>query len=79
MESRNRIRISQIKLQAGCVDCGWNDHPAALQFDHVAGVKVGNVSEMMKRSWATIAAEIDKCQIVCANHHAIRTWERVTA
>ena len=77
MEARNRARIARIKLQAGCAECGFAGHPAALQFDNQPGtVKVGNISEMTRRSWAVIAAEIANTEVVCANHHAIRTWTR---
>jgi hypothetical protein len=79
MEARNRARVAQIKVQAGCADCGYAAHPAALQFDHVQGTKQGNVSELIKRSWAVISEEISKCQIVCANCHAVRTWSRAVA
>jgi hypothetical protein len=79
MEARNRQRLAQIKVQAGCADCGYSDHPAALQFDHVRGVKVGNISEMVKRPWKVILTEVEKCEVVCAVHHAIRSWERLTA
>ena len=54
-------------------------HPAALSFDHVQGVKLGNISEMIKRAWTVIAAEIQKCDVVCLNCHAIRTWSRAVA
>lgn len=77
MESRNRTRIAQIKIQAGYADCGYAAHPAALSFDHVQGQKLGNVSELIKRAWSVI--EISKCEIVCLNCHAIRTWSRAVA
>ena len=61
------------------MDCGYQDHPAALSFDHVQGQKLGNVSEMIKRAWTVIATEIQKCEVVCLNCHAIRTWSRAVA
>ena len=30
-----RTALDTIKTQSGCVDCGYNEHPAALQFDHI--------------------------------------------
>lgn len=49
-----------------------------MQFDHVRGQKKTNVAMMVKtgRPISTIAAEIAKCEVVCANCHAIRTFER---
>jgi hypothetical protein len=79
MEARNRARLAAIKISAGCADCGYDDHPAALQFDHVRGVKLGNVSGMVKRSWSVIAAEVEKCDVVCGNCHALRGWARAVA
>ena len=68
--------LSEIKLASGCTDCGYNEHPAALQFDHVRGEKVNNVSYMRRRAWELVLDEIAKCDIVCANCHAVRTAER---
>lgn len=60
-----------------CADCGETD-PVVLQFDHVTGEKVLNVSWAVHNGWAweRILSEIDKCEIVCANDHARRTAER---
>lgn len=72
-------RIRQIKVEQGCARCGYNEHPAALEFDHLPGtVKLFNVGSMAaaKRSWETIMAEIAKCQVVCANCHRVITAER---
>lgn len=57
-----------------CVDCGETD-PVVLQFDHVRGEKNFNVSEMFaaRRPLKAIKAEIEKCEVRCANCHAIKT------
>lgn len=64
-----------MKMARGCVDCGFKDHPAALDFDHVRGVKLLNVSAA--KSIAQADAEIAKCEVRCANCHRIKTWERL--
>lgn len=71
-------RVSQIKLDAGCTDCGYNKHAGALHFDHLPGFKkVNNVARLtVDSSWVNIEREIAKCEVVCANCHAIRTYER---
>jgi hypothetical protein len=72
-------RLSQlIKLHSGCVDCGYNDHPQALQFDHIGDDKKMNVSDMIRSdySWITIMEEIKKCEVRCANCHAVMTAHR---
>jgi len=60
-----------------CIDCGESD-PIVLTFDHVRGEKRDNVSEMIGCGLGleTIKAEIEKCDVVCYNCHAIRTHER---
>lgn len=72
-------RLSQIhKLAHGCADCGYNKDAYALQFDHIHGDKKKNVSDLIRSdyAWKTVLEEIEKCEVVCANCHAIRTKSR---
>ena len=69
---RNREIVSKIKLERGCVDCGYKAHAAALQFDHVRGVKKYLVSRMHTHPVDMVLGEIAKCEVRCANCHAIR-------
>ncbi len=73
-----QARVNQIKLTKGCADCGYNKNPVALEFDHLPGyTKIANVSRLiLSRSWEVTLAEIEKCEGVCANCHAIRTQLR---
>lgn len=61
-------------LDHPCVDCGFSD-PRALQFDHVRGEKFDAVSMMVRRGFSLrmIITEVEKCDIRCANCHAIKT------
>lgn len=61
-----------------CADCGNTYHPVAMQFDHLPGFeKKFNVNmEASSRTRAALDAELAKCELVCANCHAIRTWTR---
>ena len=61
------------KLWVGCHDCGYRDDPRALQFDHVRGVKLKAVSAMVTYSLEHLIAEIEKCDVRCANCHIIKT------
>jgi len=70
-----REAINSIKLSRGCAQCGYNKHPAALQFNHIKGEKLFNISQDPKRKWETIFAEIAKCEVLCANCHAIHSVE----
>jgi hypothetical protein len=58
-----------------CVDCGEAD-PLVLELDHVRGVKLMSVSEMIAQCmpWPRIELEVAKCESRCANCH-----KRVTA
>jgi hypothetical protein len=73
-----KARIDEIKLALGCKDCGFNSHPAALDFDHLPGFeKSDTVATLVGAGKLELAlAEIDKCEVVCANCHRIRTAER---
>ena len=65
--------LSDFKVAAGCVDCGYSAHPHALHFDHLSD-KTLNVSSA--KSIAQAQKEIAKCEVRCANCHAIKTHDR---
>ena len=69
-----------IKINSGGIDCGYNAHAVALQFDHVGDDKKANVSNLIRSdySWSTILEEIKKCEVRCANCHAVMTAHRKT-
>ena len=70
----NRQLVTSAKLQP-CADCGGSFPAYVMDFDHVRGTKVGNVSEMVGHvPAAVLLAEIAKCDVVCANCHRIRTY-----
>ena len=76
--SRSTEWINEYKLtQGGCVDCGYNAHPAALDFDHMPGTeKKFNIGQFKWKSRSVLLEEIAKCELVCANCHRIRTVNR---
>lgn len=58
-----------------CVECGINN-PIVLEFDHIdPKTKSFSIASGISntRSWESIMEEIDKCQILCANCHKIKT------
>ena len=78
-QRRREIReyVMQVK-SAPCTDCGRTYPPYVMEFDHLPGNgKAFNIGFMATRvGWAKIKAEIDKCEVVCANCHRIRTFQR---
>jgi len=58
------------------MDCGGDFPSCVMDFDHRdPTAKKYNVSQMLYRfSWKKIQDEIEKCDLVCANCHRIRTW-----
>lgn len=61
-----------------CTDCGVQHHHAAMQWDHLPGTeKVGDPSALAGQGRrGVLESELKKCELVCANCHAIRTFER---
>lgn len=78
-ERKYKEQTAQVDLylrEHPCVDCGESDI-VLLEFDHVEGAKVMDLSSMLgRRSWRAIADEITKCDVRCVNCHRRRTAER---
>ena len=66
--------LDAIKVGKGCADCGYNTHAVALQFDHVRGTKSFNIGSGVNRNWKILLAELQKCDVRCANCHSVRSW-----
>lgn len=56
-----------------CADCGNRFIAPVMEFDHVRGEKMFQISKAGRYGWDKIKEEISKCDIVCANCHRIRT------
>ena len=59
-----------------CTDCGLCYPKEVMEFDHVPGRggKLHNVSRL--KTVRAILAEAEKCDLVCANCHRLRTIKR---
>ena len=91
-EKTREIRLSQkrervqslvawmwdLKSSQPCTDCGGWFHPAAMTFDHLPGTsKRSEISTLLYSGYRQVLLdEIAKCQLVCANCHAARTFVR---
>ena len=63
-----------------CLECGVSYPWYVMQFDHVRGEKSFNLGDRRKwTSMARVQAEVIKCEVVCANCHAERTYQRLVA
>jgi hypothetical protein len=74
---QNRQGILQYLAGRSCIDCGESD-PVVLEFDHRDGVeKEAEVGRLIgSGQWATVAAEIAKCDVRCGNCHRRRTADQ---
>lgn len=71
-----RAFIDEYKLAHGCIRCGYADHPAALDFDHRDHrEKQTIISGMYTYSTGKLYTELEKCDVMCANCHRIKSFE----
>jgi len=71
---RARRHVRKYLTAHPCTDCGESD-PIVLDFDHVSD-KNNCISDMVRQGYSTqaIQAEIDKCEVRCANCHRRKTY-----
>jgi len=66
------LKIIKIKSKP-CMDCGGQFHYSQMDFDH----KNGKILEVARMRYSpSVFDEIKKCELVCANCHRIRTYQR---
>lgn len=73
-------RVFSLEYLGGkCQVCGNSDH-RVLQFDHIDPTsKIAKVTTFFNRKNRTLLIEeLKKCQLLCANCHAIKTYEEGT-
>lgn len=75
-----KSKITALKESSTCADCSNYYPPVCMDFDHVRGKKLFDISSYSGKcgsmSWERIQQEIDKCELVCANCHRLRTERR---
>lgn len=72
-----RDRITRLKAERGCADCGFNKDGRLLEFDHLPGTeKIFNISSGVEFSKTLLDSEIAKCEVVCQSCHHKRTSSR---
>ena len=79
-DRRRELRewVSGIKSSTPCSDCDRFFHFAAMTYDHLPGQeKRGDISNLIAGGYKSVlVTEMAKCEVVCANCHAIRTFRR---
>ena len=69
----NRMTTSKLAMGGCCAKCGTTDL-RILQFDHIdPSTKLYAISAMRCADTETFLAEVQKCQLLCANCHQIKT------
>ena len=76
-----KLQTTLREAKAGpCADCGKRYPPYVMDFDHRPGeTKLFNLGSLTARRWVSLSmlrAEIEKCDLVCANCHRERTHQR---
>lgn len=75
---QEKVKYAQeLKAKTPCTDCNIQYPHYVMEFDHCRGNKLGGVTFMVG-SWKQFFEELSKCDIVCANCHAIRTYRRMS-
>jgi hypothetical protein len=76
----SKQRLASLVIEAKskpCMDCKITYPWYVMDFDHVRGKKLANVSQLIARcSKQKLLDEIAKCDVVCANCHRERTHRR---
>jgi hypothetical protein len=62
-------------LGGKCVDCQYEGHPVAFDFDHKdPKQKEFKISGHYKFRWKELKRELDKCALRCSNCHRVRHY-----
>jgi hypothetical protein len=80
--TKRRSMIDALKtFPACCLVCGLSGPPEVMQFHHrpEETKRFTIASGFSNHSWSDVLAEIAKCDLVCANHHASITVGRIPA
>jgi len=79
LKEEHRRYLRELRSSTPCMDCKQKYHWVAMQFDHVRGTKVANIADLVSagRDRSTLLRELQKCELVCANCHAVRTYTRL--
>lgn len=68
---RHALKEKAVEYLGGkCIVCGYDNCLAALEFHHPDKNKEFGIAQKgYTKSWIKVKAELDKCILVCSNHH----------
>ena len=71
-------KVRTEKKKRGCKKCRFDKHFAALEFHHRnPKIKRFRLSESRNYSWRMVQQEMAKCDVLCANCHAILEFKKL--
>jgi len=72
-----RRKLSLLKMDRPCYDCGGVFSPECMDWDHRPGTsKLFQIGHAIQRKFSLVLEELAKCDLVCANCHRLRTIAR---
>ena len=73
---KRRREFWDLLKEKPCTDCVVQYPPYVMQWDHITDDKNFTIGSNWQFGIDRILAEIEKCELVCANCHAERTHRR---
>lgn len=74
--SKSERLIILLKDNKTCADCGVQYRYWVMDFDHISDDKFDSINKLRNKNTETVVHEINKCELVCANCHKIRTHRK---
>lgn len=70
--------VRDLKEASPCKDCGEKYPYYVMDFDHLENKEglIGRFANNLHE--AALRKELEKCELVCANCHRVRTFKRIT-
>jgi len=75
--AKNKTYVRHLKEIAACLDCKKIWPYYVLHFDHIRDKKRRISMAIRELSFNKLKEEISKCELVCANCHSFRTYNRL--
>lgn len=59
-----------------CMDCKQSYPSYVMEFDHTRGAKLFSIAKAVTQGYKALSEELLKCDVVCANCHLVRTYDK---